>query len=408
MLATAVLVVPFVAFHNISPNPINPNATPAANALYSYLYKNYGNHALIGQTDVNDANWVYQQTGRYPAILAVDFMDYSPSRVAYGAKCTSVEDAIAWDAKGGIVEVAWHWNAPMHLYNSNSEPWYKGFYTEATSFDVSQAMNNPNSAEYKAIVSDLDAIAVQWKRLQAANVPVLWRPLHEPDGAWFWWGAKGSGPYKQLYALINDRWVNYHGINNLIWVHNIWDPSKTDWYPGDKYLDLSSIDIYASAGDHSAQTSKYNQMINLVSDWKMVAVPETVALPDRNAMQSAHADWSFIMAWSGSFINDGQQNSLSFLKQLYAESYILTLDEIQGWKTGGGSGGGPVTGCADIAPDSTYSCEGLLSVNTLGYNPSITLSITHLLQDLLLTDMQDAGTGRTRQTTLCILVVGVL
>ena len=75
-----------------------------------------------------------------------------------------------------------------------------------------------NTAEYNATLRDLDAIAVQLKKLEASKVPILWRPLHEAGGKWFWWGAKSNSAAISLYSLMYDRYTNYHKINNLIWV----------------------------------------------------------------------------------------------------------------------------------------------------------------------------------------------
>ncbi len=48
------------------------------------------------------------------------------------------------------------------------------------------------TAEYNATIRDIDAIAVQLKRLQNEKIPIIWRPLHEAGGKWFWWGSKTS------------------------------------------------------------------------------------------------------------------------------------------------------------------------------------------------------------------------
>lgn len=55
-------------------------------------------------------------------------------------------------------------------------------------------------------------------------------------GAWFWWGAQGAEVYKQLWRFMYDRLVNYHKLNNLIWV---WTSQVGDdiWYPGDDVVD---------------------------------------------------------------------------------------------------------------------------------------------------------------------------
>ena len=228
--------------HQINTSLVNPAADSNAKSLYNYLRSIYGTKILSGQQELSWANWVGTQTGKIPAIVAVDLMDYSPSRVERGTVGTSVEEAITHANRGGIVSFLWHWNAPTGLYDTDAHKWWSGFYTDATDFDIAAALSSTTNANYTLIIRDIDAIAVQLKRLQAANVPVLFRPLHEAEGAWFWWGAKGAEPCKKLYALLYDRLTNYHGINNLIWV---WNSLAADWYPGDATVDILSADVYA-------------------------------------------------------------------------------------------------------------------------------------------------------------------
>jgi mannan endo-1,4-beta-mannosidase len=219
--------------------------------------------------------------------------------------------------------------SPRGAYNSASQPWYSNFYTAATSFDVGAAMNNPGGSDYALIVRDIDAIAVQLKRLQAAGVPVLWRPLHEAEGGWFWWGAKGADPCKKLWALLYDRLTNYHKLNNLIWV---WNSVNSGWYPGNGAVDIVSADIYASAGDHQAQTSTFNSLKSLCGDSKIIAMTECGNIPNF----STSAPWAWWVVWGGSFINGGSYNSKSFLQTTYGASNVLTLDELGNWKSGSG------------------------------------------------------------------------
>ena len=45
----------------------------------------------------------------------------------------------------------------------------------------------------------MDVIAIELRKFENANIPVLWRPFHEADGDWFWWGAKGPVVATKLY-----------------------------------------------------------------------------------------------------------------------------------------------------------------------------------------------------------------
>jgi mannan endo-1,4-beta-mannosidase len=111
-------------------------------------------------------------------------MDYTESRTSRGASSTDVEKAIAFAKRGGIVTFAWHWGAPVGLYDTEKQRWWSGFYTEATDFNIETALADTTNANYTLLMKDIDTIAVQLKRLQDANVPVIWRPLHEAEGGW--------------------------------------------------------------------------------------------------------------------------------------------------------------------------------------------------------------------------------
>ncbi|PVF99670.1 hypothetical protein CPB86DRAFT_847154 [Serendipita vermifera] len=333
------------AQHSLTGKLNNGNANAITKNLFNFIVSNYGKHLISGQQDVASYNWVKSNIGKSPAILGLDMMDYSPSRVAYGTSSTAVEDAISHHSNGGIVTFVWHWNAPSGLYNSASQlrslicrisfnlAWYSGFYSTASSFNLGSALSNTNGNDYQLIIRDIDAIATQLKRLQSAGVPVLWRPLHEAEGGWFWWGRNGDyTSCKKLYSIMYDRMTNYHGLNNLIW---IWNSLNSNWYPGDSTVDIVSADLYPSAGDHSPQTSSYNTLKSLVGDRKPVALSECGVIPDPSQLQSSNTHWSWFVTWNGNFINDGNYNSRSFLQSLYSSSWVLTLDEIGGWKNGG-------------------------------------------------------------------------
>ncbi|WP_159884530.1 glycosyl hydrolase [Paenibacillus puerhi] len=311
--------------HDVTSSLINPNATMETRALMNYLVSQYGQKIISGQQELSSVEWIYQQTGKLPAIFSTDLMDYSPSRVQYGATSNEVEKMINWFQNGGIVALCWHWNAPAGLYNEPEKEWWRGFYTDSTSFDVKYALDNPDSEDNKLLMRDIDAIAIQLKRLQDAGVPILWRPLHEAEGGWFWWGAKGPEATKQLWRLMYDRLTNYHGLNNLIWV---WNSEKADWYPGNDVVDIASIDIYNPAGDYNPIIANFDNLVSLVKDKKIIGLAENGPIPDPDLLQTYGADWSFFNTWTGNFINDGVVNTTAHLNKVYNHDYIITLDEL--------------------------------------------------------------------------------
>ncbi|KAK0702396.1 GH26 endo-beta-1,4-mannanase [Lasiosphaeris hirsuta] len=314
------------ASHNIDPLPRNPAADSSAKALYGYLLSIYGKKILSGQQELSHADWIGKQTGKTPALVSVDLIDYSPSRVERGTVGTAVEEAITHHNRGGIVSVLWHWNAPAGLYDTEENKWWSGFYTRATDFNLTTALSSTTNTNYTLLIRDIDAIAVQLKRLQSAGVPVLFRPLHEAEGAWFWWGASGPESAKKLYALLYDRLTNHHGVNNLIWV---WNSVLPEWYPGDATVDILSADVYAQG--NGPMSTQYDQLIKLGQDKKMIAASEVGAAPLPRLLQAYQTHWLWFAVWGDSFIDNPDWNSLENLKEIYNSEYVLTLDKIQGW-----------------------------------------------------------------------------
>ncbi|NUT48392.1 MAG: beta-mannanase [Saccharothrix sp.] len=315
--------------HQVTGALTDPAATAEAKGLMRFLARNYSANTLSGQQDQASLDWVEQTFGKAPAIGGYDLMDYSPSRVERGTVGRDVDHALAYDGRGGVVTLAWHWNAPSGLIDQPGKEWWRGFYTDATTFDLAAALADPTSTDYRLLIRDMDAIAVQLKRLADAKVPVLWRPLHEAEGGWFWWGAKGPGPAKQLYRLLHDRLVGHHGLHNLVWV---WNSVSPDWYPGDDVVDVVSMDSYPPQGDHGPVIGPYERLVELGGDRKLVALGEVGSIPDPELVRAYEARWSWFVTWSGSFIQDGVTNPRDFVQRVYDHPRVLTLDELPDFK----------------------------------------------------------------------------
>ena len=201
--------------YNVTSSLVNRNATANTKKLYSFLKDSYGKYVITGQQcdggiNGNEFKAIKNLTGDYPALLGLDLMDYTPSRTAFGASSSAVEKAIEFANKGGIVTLCWHWNAPTEYLNStanSSDGWWGGFYTQSSKFDIAKVMNGQDAKGKKLLDRDIKEIAKQLKRLEKAGVPVIWRPLHEASGGWFWWGAKGSDAYKKLWKYLYNKYI---------------------------------------------------------------------------------------------------------------------------------------------------------------------------------------------------------
>lgn len=145
--------------------------------------------------------------------------------------------------------------------------------------------------------SQVDVIAFFLKQLKNADVPVLWRPYHEINGNWFWWNGKmGDNGSKKLYRMIYDRLVNFHKLNNLIWVYNCNEIRENvapydSVYPGNDVVDILATDVYRNGFD----PNDYNQLLALAGD-KPIALGEVGALPTPAKLREQPC-WTWFMAW---------------------------------------------------------------------------------------------------------------
>jgi len=310
---------------------VDPQATAATKGLFSYLVDQYGSKVISAQQD--DVEYILEKTGKEPAIGAFDLIDYSPTRVQNGVKPTRSSEAIIdWAKKGdgrGIISLMWHWNAPTDLINlAPDKLWWRGFYTDATTFDLAAVLADKNGTKYKLLLSDIDAIAVQLKKFQAANVPVLWRPLHEAPGGWFWWGAKGAGPFKELWAILYDRLTTVHNLHNLIWVYTATDTFNADWYPGDQYVDVVGLDIYADAS--SNMSGNWRSALTPFNGKKLVTLSETGNLPNADKIRGFGTWWSWFAVWTGTdYI---KKQPIDQLKATFLDTDVITRDELPDWR----------------------------------------------------------------------------
>ncbi len=313
--------------YTVTQGLIDPQADAATVGLHEYLKSTYGTKVISGQVAYWDE--LIAIAGHEPRLRAFDFQHYSQgysylwdSQVGghvFGWHDNGVtEEAIAWyeSTDGcGIVSFQWHWHSPAGGTISTNT-----FSTVNTTFSVTEAVN-ATTAEYDLIIEDIDSIATQLKKLQSAGVPVLWRPLHEAGGGWFWWGAEGAAACLQLWDIMYDRLTNHHGIHNLIWV---WSTPEEDWYPGNGKVDIFGYDSYP--GDHNYATQKpmFDQLYRICGGEKIVAMTENGPIPDVTAMAEQDAMWAYFASWDALVAS---QNSHQHIQDVFASPLVVTLDD---------------------------------------------------------------------------------
>lgn len=347
---------------NHEPNPnelVSKNSSQTTKELFSYLKDIYGKKILSGQQylqkdEVED--WIYyQHTGKLPAIKGYDFMG-SGFRKRGKNQDEQVLRAIEWATKcGGIVTMCWHWYAPddMTDYTKGSSFYYKTTtYNEKTSFDIIRAVEY-GTPEYQFIISEIDAISKQLKLMSDFDIPVLWRPLHEASGSWFWWGKRQGADekasieaYKKLWYIIFDRMENYHKLTNLIWV---WNGQDKAMEVNPNTFDIVGEDFYSEfPRDHSSQIEKYNQAVSY-SSGKMVTLSECGYIPSPDELVKDKVKWLWYLPWWGKFVYKMNRNCTpilddsknaqcnpdyldpEFLQNLFNSDYVVTLQDLPHW-----------------------------------------------------------------------------
>lgn len=327
------------ADYAVEPTLTNPNADERTRRMFKFLCDVYGKYSLAGQyADEGRASSEFEKitakTGKSFAVLGLDVSGYSLGSKAHGSESRTIEYAYDWyNNAGGIVQLCWHWTSPEdYAVNAGDHPWYSSFYKEGSKLDLDKIMNGEDDAGYQLLMDDIDNMANELARLRDAGVPVLWRPLHEASGGWFWWGDCEPESYIKLWNAMYDKMTNEHNLTNLIWVWNGQDPA---WYPGDETVDIHGWDIYAGNHVDTSQSGRFEDMAhNYGEKTKIIALTENGCVMDPDKVMNDNARWLFWGTWADPFtmklgvvLND-EYTTIELLTKAYNHERVLTLDEL--------------------------------------------------------------------------------
>lgn len=307
--------------------PVNKKASPEANKLLAYLYSINGKYILSGEHNYNqDMNRfndsVNAITGKYPAVWGTDFIW---NGMKDNGQAIVDETIKRWHA-GYLVTLMWHQGRPI---DNPPYGWKESVQAKLTDAQWKELTTEGTDLN-KRWLAQMDAIAGYLKQLDSAHIPILWRPYHEMNGVWFWWGNKpGKDGIQKLWKMMYDRYTNHFHLNNLIWVWGANGPrdipadeayAYKDFYPGSNYVDILGTDVY-----HSDYEQKdYNELL-AVAQGKLITLSEVGELPSVAVLQ-AQPKWSWFLVWTN-FIYD--YNRPQQVKEIYNLPQILTHDEVK-------------------------------------------------------------------------------
>lgn len=311
--------------------PCDKQAIPEVKRVLEYLNSIEGKAVLTGQhtqsMGMEETACILEQTGKLPALCGFELLAYSPNINWQDAdeECLTeikedmgtVQRAYEWAEKKGLITFTWHWFSPLGGRD-------KSFYSEKTDFDADKALCE-GTLEHMAMCHDLDIMAELLGGFQKKHIPILWRPFHECDGDWFWWGAKGTDTARKLYRFMFHYFTEKHQLHNLIWV---WNSVSVEGYVGDEYCDIISRDMYPPAHAHGDYAEQWKELCKLTDTPKGAAIGEIGVIPDMEALEQSSTPWLWYMTWSHGFCLKEEFNTWDMLRKVYHHSRAITLEKL--------------------------------------------------------------------------------
>lgn len=286
---------------NVKTYMADPNATAETAALFYNLKVLAKTKFAIGQQDAFNGFYnngssaqsdIMKTTGYDPAVLGSDFMfitDKNNTGKAdnwfYQQEVIITDDIKEAYSKGIINTMSWHLREP-----NNENSFYAADMTadQKTTAFKSILPGGVNHEWYKKKLDKVASVISNLKGSKGELIPIIFRPFHEFDGSWFWWGADfcTAEEYKTAYQFTVTYLRDTKGVHNLLYAFSP-DNSYTtsanylSRYPGDKYVDVLGMDNY---GDFNNQgqtgANKANAKLKMLSDLavtkvKIAAMTET-------------------------------------------------------------------------------------------------------------------------------------
>ena len=273
---------------------IDNKATPETKALFRNLYKiaadgqtlfghqhatEYG-HGWAGDENRSDVKSV---TGSHPAMIGVDLSGFTgrPPEAIQKTKNDLRKNVADTYNRGGVTTIAWHFSNPV---SGGGFYWKDSVSLPAVKFIIpgGQAHN-----QYKSILRDIGEWAINTKGNDGKAVPMIFRPYHEFDGGWFWWGKPHCT--REEFISLWKFTVSY--LRDSVGVHNFlyaFSPDNKfnseeeflERYPGDEWVDMVGMDNYGDMGRDGYRLDVATKKLQIVSDYarkkgKLAAFTET-------------------------------------------------------------------------------------------------------------------------------------
>lgn len=264
---------------------VNPNATDETVALFYHLKTLSASSFIVGQQDAFNSFFkniagesdMKKTTGSDPGLLGSDFMfitdnenDETANNWFFQQEQIIKSDVIEAYNKGMVNIFSWHLREPYEG---------KEFYTaNMTNFQKTNAFKSilpggENHEYYKQKLDKVAQVALSMFGNDGQLIPIIFRPFHEFDGDWFWWGKSYCTPeeYITVWKFTVDYLTITKNVNNMLFAYspdkNFDTPSGyLSRYPGDDYVDILGMDNYGNFNEGMMGLEMANSKLKVVSD----------------------------------------------------------------------------------------------------------------------------------------------
>jgi mannan endo-1,4-beta-mannosidase len=346
--------------------PIDANATAETKALYKNLKNISKKHTLFGHQhgteyghgwfgDENRSD-VKSVTGSHPAVIGVDFSGLSgaPDSTITKARASLKKQITDTYNRGGVTTVAWHFSNPVA---KGGFYWVDSLSLPAVKYIIPGGKEHE---KYKKILDNIASLVKDLKGKDGKLVPIIFRPYHEFDGEWFWWGKPycSTEEFTTLWRFTVSYLRDTANVHNILYAFSPDNKFKTEAeylerYPGDEWVDMLGMDDYGDMGrDNKYDLEAAIRKLSIVSNYakksnKLAAFTETglESLPNPNwwndvllkVMKSKKIQMSYVLVWRNDAKSPthyyapypGHSSVPDFLK-FYQDPYTLFENDLKG------------------------------------------------------------------------------
>ena len=338
---------------------IDKNATAETKNLYYNLIKISKDHILFGHQHATqyghgwagDANRsdVKSVTGSHPAVIGVDFSSLSgrPDSLVEKEKISLRKNISDTYNRGGITTVAWHFSNPV---SAGGFYWKDSVSLPAVKYIIPGGSYHE---KYKTILSTIADLAKSTKGKDGKLVPMIFRPFHEFDGDWFWWGKSHctKEEFTSLWKFTLSYLRDSLGVHNFIYAFSpdnsfVTEADYLDRYPGNEWVDIVGVDDYNDFGRYGKYTVEAGiSKLKIVNDYaakanKLAAFTETglESIPNPvwwtdillKALRSSNFHFAYVLVWRNDITSPthfyapfpGQVSEADFIK-FYNDPYTF-------------------------------------------------------------------------------------